>query len=297
MSASILTTPQDEELSLIVPALDNDAELDTFLAAHFHTSMYLRAELLRTRDRSHFAVGRRSGEIVAAAAQVASGMVLLQAPVATAEVATAVLRNTGRRLAGFFGSIAQVKAARTGMGLDGVPFAKDTQEDLFDLPLSELRVPAALGEGTVRCRVATKADEALLVQWRMDFRQETMKDTPGEHLEKLSRADIAALLPAGSLFILERGEALACCSFNARLPDAVNIGNVWTPPALRGQGYARAVVAGALLIARDLGVQKAVLATGRYNLAAQAAYKSIGFQVAGDYATATIGIDVALPAF
>ena len=35
-----------------------------------------------------------------------------------------------------------------------------------------------------------------------------------------------------------------------RLPDAVQIGGVYTPPQLRGRGYARAVVAGSLLDAR-----------------------------------------------
>jgi hypothetical protein len=47
------------------------------------------------------------------------------------------------------------------------------------------------------------------------------------HSAMYLRAAIAALFPAGSLFILEGGIALACCSFNARLPDMVQIGNVW----------------------------------------------------------------------
>ncbi len=270
------------------PQLDEDAEIDAFLARHFNESMYLRAEMLRTRERAHFAVARQDGTIVAVAAQVASGMVLLQAPVHAADVARAVLGATGQPLAGFFGSIAQVAAARTGLGLDAVTFAKDTAEDLFVLALPALRVPAVLREGVVRCRVADERDMALLVRWRADFRRATMKDADDAQLPINSRRDIAALLPAGSLFILEAGEPVACCSFNARLPDAVNIGNVWTPEPLRGKGYARAVVAGALAIAAQQGVQKAVLATGRYNAAARSAYASIGFEIVGDYATAVI---------
>lgn len=290
-------TASPPALTVMIPTREADRELDAFLADHFNESMYLRAELLRTSDRSHFAIGREKGAIVAVAAQVASGMVLLQAPIGAAQVATAVLRNTGRRLAGFFGAASQVRTARNGMGLDTVAFAKDTAEDLFTLVLAELKLPGPLASGEVGCRVAAVEDIELLVRWRFAFRVEAMKDAPGEHLERMSRADIDALLPAGNLFILETGEPVACCSFNARLPDAVNVGNVWTPPELRGRGYARAVVAGALRIAESQGVKSAVLATGQYNKAAQAAYRSIGFKVVGDYATATIAPDTALPTF
>ncbi len=270
------------------PQPHEDAEIDAFLAHHFYESMYLRAEMLRTRERAHFAVARQDGMIVAVAAQVASGMVLLQAPHYAADLTRAVLGATGARLAGFFGAISQVAAARTGLGLDAVPFAKDTHEDLFALVLREVRVPALLREGGASCRIAGEGDTELLVRWRADFRRAVMKDADDARLPITSRRDIAALLPADSLFILETGEPVACCSFNARLPDAVNIGNVWTPEPMRGHGYARAVVAGALAIAEKTGVRTAVLATGRHNVAARSAYVSIGFKRVGDYATAIV---------
>jgi predicted GNAT family acetyltransferase len=124
-----------------------------------------------------------------------------------------------------------------------------------------------------------------------------MGDVDGAQLERTSLADITALLPGGSLFILEGPGPLSCCSFNARLPDMVQIGNVWTPPALRGNGYARAVVAGALEIAKNSGISAAVLSTGRKNIAAQAAYRSIGFELVGDYATVRLASDTQLPVF
>ena len=124
-----------------------------------------------------------------------------------------------------------------------------------------------------------------LVRWRVAFRKAAMGDIDGPELERTSRADISAQLPASNLFILEGPEPLSVCSFNARLPDMVQIGNVWTPPELRGNGYARAVVAGALEIAKQSGVTAAVLATARENIAAKAAYRSIGFKLVGDYVT------------
>ena len=263
------------------------AELDAFLMTHNHSSLYLRAELRRSWGQPMFAVAREHGRIVATATQSLAGMILLQAPVRAGDVSEAVLKQSGRRLAGFFGPLHQVRAARAEMGLDAAPALKDSAEDLFALKLSDLRLPPALACGQVRCRIAGAADFEQLAEWRYAFREATLKDIPGEQLEKTSRGDITSLLPAGSLFILEGDGPLACCSFNARLPDMVQVGNVWTPPALRGRGYGRAVVAGALQIARDAGAVKAILATGRHNVAAQAAYRAIGFNSVGDYATLT----------
>ena len=66
--------------------------------------------------------------------------------------------------------------------------------------------------------------------------------------------------------------------------NALQIGGVFTPPLQRQRGYARAVVAGALLEARKQGVVEAILFTGRENEAAQSTYRALGFETAGDYA-------------
>ncbi len=275
--------------------LDADA-IDAFLALHTHSAMYLRVELRKSGGADNFAVAREDGRIVGVAAQVASGMVVLQAPQRAGELSAEVLRRSGRRLAGFYGPAQQVRRAVDDMGLAGVPLLKDTVEDLFALDLSDLPLPPMLAHGQARCRVAHAGDAALLVAWRRDFRRTTLNDVDGEQLDAASLADIEALLPAGNLFVLEGDGPLACCSFNARLPQVVQVGNVWTPPALRGKGYAQAVVGGALALAAAAGVGTAVLSTGRHNVAAQAAYRALGFKVVGDYATVCIGRDVELPA-
>jgi predicted GNAT family acetyltransferase len=71
--------------------------------------------------------------------------------------------------------------------------------------------------------------------------------------------------------------------FNGRLPDAVQIGGVFTPPDLRARGFARAVVAGALLAARAEGVTRSILFTGRDNAFARRAYQSLGYGIVGNY--------------
>jgi predicted GNAT family acetyltransferase len=92
-------------------------------------------------------------------------------------------------------------------------------------------------------------------------------------------------LDEGTAWVLEADGALvACQQFNATLPDVVQVGGVWTPPDLRGRGYGRAVVAGALLAARADGVRRGVLFTGEWNVSAQRAYEALGFARVGDWA-------------
>jgi len=87
----------------------------------------------------------------------------------------------------------------------------------------------------------------------------------------------------GAFRVARRGDGGRLCRLQRDLPDRVQLGGVWTPPALRGRGYARAVVAGALLAARVAGVERAVLFTENDNQAALAAYRSLGFSKIGVY--------------
>ena len=70
-------------------------------------------------------------------------------------------------------------------------------------------------------------------------------------------------------------------AFNAALPDIVQLGGIYTPPALRGRGFAKVAVAASLLVARDRGSSRAVLFTN--NPSAARAYEAIGFRRIGDY--------------
>ncbi|WP_255362889.1 GNAT family N-acetyltransferase [Anabaena sp. CA = ATCC 33047] len=82
--------------------------------------------------------------------------------------------------------------------------------------------------------------------------------------------------------LVAEDQPVAYSAFSGRLPDVVQIGGVWTPPELRGKGYAKCVVAGSLLEVRSQGVHRAILFTSPENLAAQAAYRGIGFHPTGE---------------
>jgi uncharacterized protein len=63
----------------------------------------------------------------------------------------------------------------------------------------------------------------------------------------------------------------------------VQVGGVFTPPARRGHGYARAAVAASLALARARGAQRSVLFTAATNQAARRAYTALGHESIGDF--------------
>ena len=74
---------------------------------------------------------------------------------------------------------------------------------------------------------------------------------------------------------------MAYTAFNARLPDVVQVGGVWTPPDMRGRGYARCAVAASLLQARAEGARRAILFTN--SASGARAYEALGFARTGQF--------------
>jgi predicted GNAT family acetyltransferase len=179
------------------------------------------------------------------------------------------------------GPRAQVLEARGALGLDGAKAVLDQNEGLYALPLDELIVPAALTEGHVSCRSSREHELELLTDWRVAYTIEAL----GGGSEKDNAAkSVRDQHERGVAFVLERNHRqVAFSAFNASLPDMVQIGGVWTPPVLRGRGFARCVVAGSLLHARENGVRRAILFTGDENVGAVKAYKALGFRHVGEF--------------
>lgn len=220
--------------------------------------------------------------LAAVAAHFWNGILAVQAPDHLESVIRQAVEASGRAVAGLTGPHEQVVAARRALHLEARPAAVEAPEGLFALDLADLRVPGALSSGAVRCRRPMPEERGLLAAWRAAYRQEVLGEPGGRPSEEAAREDVQALDQAGAHWVLEAdGAPCAYSAFNARLPEIAQVGGVWTPPGLRGRGYARAVVAGSLLNARARGVERAVLFTG--NSAAERAYRAIGFQRVGTY--------------
>lgn len=277
-------------LELKTLSLGDEAALEAFLAPRAVDSMFLRSNARQAGlvDRGEpfqgtFVAAVEGGRVTAVAAHFWNGMLILQAPdPETREaVARAAITRSGREVKGLTGPWEQVDSVRKALGLESREASLDSREDLFTLLLADLRVPELLASGRVLCR-RPRADELELVaRWRLDFSREALGRDGGLDA---ARGEVARLQKLDSQWILLEGDRpVAYSAFNARLPDAVQIGGVWTPPELRSRGYARAVVAGSLLEARSAGASLAVLFTGEENVSARRAYEALGFRVVGDY--------------
>lgn len=269
-----------------------------FLARHADASMFLRSNLLaaglayagRTFECT-WAGAFEDGDLVAVAAHAWNGNLLLQASRALPDVVRHAAHVSRRAVEGVLGEWDQVLAARTALGLDARPARFLSHDDLFALDLARLVVPEPLAQGRVRLRVADDDDLERIVRWRSAYRVELLghpADDP--QLDAGSADEMATLIAQRSCFLLEAGgEPVALSAFNALLPDCVQVGSVYTPPELRGRGYARAVVAASLLAARDAGVARSILFTGQENHPARRAYLALGYGVIGEFGILFLG--------
>lgn len=276
-------------MRLLVPG--DEPVLAPFFAAHPDTTLFFQNNTRRgglvdggAIYHATYAAAFEGDAIVALAAHCWNGNVLLEAPREVASIVHAAVRASGRAVSGIVGPRAQVVAARSALGLDAAPAYLDSTEDLFALDLAKLRVPEPLAQGTVRHRLPRDAELPMLVAWRRDYRTQHLHERDDDALVVKCREEIERHHRQQHHFVLEFDEsAVAYAAYNAETPSCVQIGGVWTPPALRGRGFARAAVAGALLAARERGVPRSVLFTETDNHFAKAAYRALGYERIGDY--------------
>jgi len=267
----------------------DEAALEAFLARHADSSMFLRSNARRAGldDRGaalqgSYVAAFAGAEITAVAAHYWNGMVIIQAPEHAGDLARAAVAHSGRDLRGFSGPWEQVEAARAALHAEDRAASKASRETLYALSLAALAVPEPLATGRWTCRHGHPEEEDLLTEWRAAYAREALGAADGAALREESRAEIVLLRRERADFVLEHdGLPVAFAAYNARLPDIVQIGGVWTPPARRGRGYGRGVTAGALVAARDAGAARAVLFTD--HPVASRAYEALGFRRVGEY--------------
>lgn len=276
MNARLLT-PLDEPL------------LEEFLASHPDSSMFLRANARRAGltyegkpFQAIYAAAFRDGNIIGVAAHCWNGIVLVQAPEQTAELCRTCVEWSGRRVTGLSGPLEQVRLARTALGLADAAAALEGDEWLYALDLSELVIPEALSNATIVCRAPRPEERDTLCAWRAAYDIETLGAT-GSAEDRLRSAEfLDAQIAQGNAWVaLDAGAPVSLSAFNATLPDIVQLGGIYTPPELRGRGYAKVAVAASLGAARERGVSRAVLFTR--NPSAVRTYEALGFRRAGEY--------------
>jgi GNAT superfamily N-acetyltransferase len=262
---------------------------DAFLVQHRDTSMLLRANLRSGGLQDHgqagqatYAAALEAQSIRGIAAHCWNGMLIIEAPEHAGTLARLAVQRSGRPVTGLMGLPEQVAEARRALGLEHARAALDSRDILYRLDLVNLEIPPLLRARNLACRPANPAE--ILVDWRTAFSREALGLDAGASLRATCRREVNLLLAQRDYWVLtDQGGPVASATINARLPEEVTVGGVWTPPELRGRGYARTVVAGMLLAQRERSVARALLLADRENPASRRAYEALGFVAIGDY--------------
>ena len=258
-------------------------EIDRFLSRHIQTSMFPLANL---RDHGLRGSNSRSmniwmlGDVPRAIFAITNeGMVLPQCPECSdEELMAAIQLIRGHKLFGAAGKASQVRRIMRLAGWEDRSATLNSDEPGFTLDLSQLVLPDIAGANLIPLG---DFDLSIAESWRARYLTEAM-DFDQTRAREQSKIDIAAYVDRDShRALLVDGHPVAMTGFNARLPEVVQIGGVYTPPELRGRGYARLAVALHLVEARSAGAGRAVLFAA--SDAAARAYIAIGFKPAGHY--------------
>jgi predicted GNAT family acetyltransferase len=120
-------------------------------------------------------------------------------------------------------------------------------------------------------------------EWRFAYEVESLGRYPDDEVARAqSDAWVDAQIDDGVAWVaVAAGTPVSFSGFNATLPDIVQLGAVYTPPACRGRGYARAAVAHSVAVGKERGATRAVLFTK--NPSAVKSYEAVGFRRAGDF--------------
>lgn len=264
-----------------------EAALETFLAGHAATSMFLRGNLARhglgPGDGPHvttFHLYPAHGPIRAVIGRTAFGMVLCQLGTAPEALPDLIRGLDGQTIVGVTGEAGQTGAMITLLGLEQ-SCRRNAVEPLFHLNLADLP------DGADQTRRPVLEDEDLLTGWFESYQIDTGLSAPSRHLETEARERAVSAIAGGNVRILiHEGQPVAMAAINAKAAAMVQVGGVYVPTALRNRGFGRAVTRAMLADARENGAEAAVLFAN--NPAAAQAYRRIGFVEVGAYRIALL---------
>ncbi len=267
----------------------DEAQLEAFLVAHRDSSMFLRGNVRRAGleyqgkpFQAIYAGAFRQNEMVGVVAHSWSGMLLIQAPELARELGRACVDWSQRPVTGLTGPRAHVGQVSAALEIDVLHAKFHGDEWSYALDLAELVVPTALSTGSLVCRAPNASERDTLCAWRLAYDMETLGADDSEQSRQRAAGFLDAQIADQNAWVaIQHGVAVSLSALNAALPDIVQLGGIYTPPELRGRGFAKAAVAASLLVARERGATRAVLFTS--NPSAARTYEALGFKRIGDY--------------
>jgi predicted GNAT family acetyltransferase len=153
--------------------------------------------------------------------------------------------------------------------------ARRTFEEAMHV-LTEVKDPPRPATG--RLRLPNEDERDLLVAWMREFIAEA---------RLVGAAQVETMVDArvryGGLLLWEDGQPASLIGLNPPVAGVVRVGPVYTPPALRGRGYASSAVAAASRRALAQGAERCMLFTDLANPTSNKIYAEVGYRRCGDW--------------
>jgi GNAT superfamily N-acetyltransferase len=202
---------------------------------------------------------------------------LLLTAVASGVAADLALTLAGRPVAGVNATAAAAEsfAASWQAATPGIQVAVERRLRLYRLGDLIAPQPAPDGAG----RVATDADAALATDWFTAFAVEVHDAEAGDD-QALAVRD--KLSHQGILLWEAGGRPVSLAGVTRQVVGMIRVGPVYTPPELRGHGYASAVTADVSRRAREAGADEVLLYTDLANPTANSIYQNMGYRAVED---------------
>ena len=217
------------------------------------------------------------GDIVVAAAIQTPPFRLVLSEVDDPEAIEVLVGDVADRdLPGVLGPVEVVRAFVEERAAQGGPTARISESERI------FRLTAVIPPRPVagQCRPANLGDRAVVRDWIAAF----MLEAFGE----VDLADVTAstdrwLAGRGrTLYLWEDSDVVSLCGVGGETPNGIRIGPVYTPPEVRGRGYASALVAGVSQAELDAGRRFCFLFTDLANPTSNHIYQTIGYEPVRD---------------
>ena len=139
-------------------------------------------------------------------------------------------------------------------------------------------------------RVATADDRELALRWWVAFGDEVLHEGgPGRELAEASVDHRLSSRKAGILLWEHGGEPVSLAGWGGPTPNGIRVGPVYTPPELRGHGYATALTADLSQRLLDGGRRFCFLYTDLANPISNAIYERVGYRRVAESAEIAFG--------
>lgn len=133
-----------------------------------------------------------------------------------------------------------------------------------------------------RMRDYERSDRELAARWMDAFAEEALPEPPpGTSEEFVDRREED--LDGGIVLWEDAGVVVSMAGFGGRTPNGTRIGPVYTPPELRGRGYASALTAEVTQRLLDGGLRFCFLFTDLANPTSNSIYQRIGYEPVSDF--------------